>query len=83
MKTKWYSEIPYETEPMFTENHNDDEYVPDFHLCVTECPFGRCIGHSVDNRIKVGSIAEKQCEYLEGVDVEKNVVRCCHPDNLK
>lgn len=81
MKTDLYSEIPYEVKPMFSNcDKEDDSYL---YECITNCPFGQCIGHSTGNVIKVGSIAEDGCEYYKRHDGKKKVVWCSHPDNFK
>lgn len=82
-KTNWYSEIPYEVEPLIDYNNDDEERVT-LLKCVTKCPFGKCLGSSEGNILTVGSIAESvNCEYYVDADLVNKIVKCTNPLNLE
>lgn len=81
MKTNWYSEIPFEVKE-FDKFTGPDGNVYSTKECITDCPFGMCIGHAKYNIIKVGSISESvNCDYI--LEMGDKTVRCSHPGNLK
>ena len=64
MKATIYAEIPYE--------------VDEGRYCQTPCPYRDTI---IDGKkICVGSLLCYGCNYNEGINKMKKIVRCAHPD---
>lgn len=73
MSKNQYAEIPYEGERLNSK---------------TPCPFGetfiaKFLNSQLEGNCFVGDIFCDHCKFFYGIDEEKKIVKCSHPDNFK